>query len=348
MKLILGIETSCDDTGAAVFDAAQNRMLSNVLYSQIAHHKKYGGIVPEIASRSQLEKIEEIVSTALTDAKITLDDIDAIAVTCKPGLIGSLLVGICFAKALAWSTGKPLIGVDHLEGHLFSSFLNDDGSVEQNLPFPHLSITASGGHTAMYLVHDFGKYTLLTETLDDAAGEAFDKIAKIIGFDYPGGPAIEREAKSVEFEDFFNYPRTKNKNRDYMFSFSGLKTAVLYSLVKLGAYDLATGPIKHAITPELQKKVSSSLLVCITDIFEKNITLAFEKHPEIKALTFGGGVACNRYIIQRLTQFCEKKGAQFFSPARQFCMDNGGMIAFVGSYKSANGHFSTLELDASR
>lgn len=348
MTRILGIETSCDDTGAAIYDAAQSRVLSNVLYSQVAQHKKYGGVVPEIASRSQLEKIEEIVSGALTNAQITLNDVDAIAVTCKPGLIGSLLVGICFAKALAFSTGKPLIGVDHLEGHLFSSFLKDDGSVEQSIPFPHLSITASGGHTAMYLVHNFGKYTLLAETLDDAAGEAFDKIAKIIGFGYPGGPAIEREAKSVDFEDFFKYPRTKNKNGDFMFSFSGLKTAILYSLVKMGAYDLSIGPIKSKITPELQKQVSSSLLVCITDIFEKNIKLAFEKHPEIKALTFGGGVACNRYIVQRLTQFCKKRGAQFFSPARQFCMDNGGMIAFVGSYKAAKGQFSTLELDASR
>lgn len=347
IRYILGIETSCDETAVAVFDAQEQRILSNVLFSQIHLHKRYGGVVPEIASRSQLERINLILAAALHDAGIDLDTIDAIAVTNRPGLAGSLLVGICFAKALAWCKNKPLIGVNHLEGHLFSTFLKADNTVETTIPFPHVSLTASGGHTALYLVTDFGKYEILTETLDDAAGEAFDKIAKILGFGYPGGAIIEQQAAAVNFEDFFNYPRTKIKNKEFMFSFSGLKTAILYNLVNMGVYDLTTGPIRNSITPELQQQVSSSLLVCITDIFAKNIALAFSKYPDIKAVTFGGGVACNKYITGRLNALCKENGKLFFAPPPKFCTDNGGMIAFVGSYKAARGEFSDLALDAS-
>ena len=300
IRYILGIETSCDETGAAVFDAVNRRILSNTLFSQIALHTEYGGVVPEIASRSQLEKIDIIVDKALHNAQVSLDAIDAIAVTNYPGLTGSLLVGICFAKALAWSKNKPIIGINHLEGHIFSPFLKKDFSIETNIPFPHLSLTASGGHTALYLVSGFGHYTQLVETLDDAAGEAFDKIAKILGFGYPGGAIIEKQAALVNFQDFFNYPRTKIKNKEFMFSFSGLKTAILYSLVRMGAYDLATGPVIEKITPILQQQVSSSLLVCIADIFVNNVALAFEKYPEIKALTFGASLSCNNYITNRL------------------------------------------------
>ena len=347
MRYILGIETSCDETAVAVFDAQEQRILSNVLFSQIHLHKRYGGVVPEIASRSQLERINLILDTALHDAGINLDTIDAIAVTNRPGLAGSLLVGICFAKALAWCKKKPIIGVNHLEGHLFSTFLKADNTVETTIPFPHVALTASGGHTTLYLVTDFGEYEILTETLDDAAGEAFDKIAKILGFGYPGGAIIEQQASAVNFEDFFNYPRTKIKNKEFMFSFSGLKTAILYDLVNKGVYDLTTGPIRELITLELQQQVSSSLLVCIADIFAKNIALAFNKYPNIKAVTFGGGVACNKYITNRLNNLCHANGKLFFAPPPKFCTDNGGMIAFVGSYKAAKSEFSDLSLDVS-
>lgn len=345
MALILGIETSCDETGAAVFDTAAQKILSSTLFSQIQYHEKYGGVVPEIASRSQLERIDIIVAEALEQAGVTVNDIDTIAVTNTPGLAGSLLVGICFAKGLAWAANKKIIGINHLEGHVFSTFLKADNTVEQSIPFPHLTITASGGHTALYLVKGFGDYLQLCNTLDDAAGEAFDKISHLLNLGYPGGPIIEKLAREANFVDFFDYPRTKNKNSELMFSFSGLKTAILYNLVKQGAYNLQTGPIKEKITPELQRQVSSSLLVCVADIFEKNIKIALQQYPGLQAVTFGGGVACNKYITQRLTTFCQRRKLSFFSPPPKFCTDNGGMIAFVGGYKHTQGLFSDLHLD---
>ncbi len=348
MALILGIETSCDETGAAIFDSQGQRLLANQLYSQIDLHKAYGGVVPEIASRSQLEKIDVIVQQALEQANVTLTDIDALAVTNRPGLVGSLLVGICFAKALAWSTNKKLIGINHLEGHIFSTFLKDDYSVNTAIPFPHISLTASGGHTALYLVHDFGRYECLAQTEDDAAGEAFDKISKVIGLGYPGGPLIERYAATINFEDVFKYSRLKNRRNEFFFSFSGLKTAVLYHLVDLGMYNLQSSSLTETLTPELQAAVSSSLLNAITDIFEYNIIHAFKKYPAIKAFTFGGGVACNKYMKQRFTELCTRYNKSFFAPAPEFCTDNGGMIAFVGGYKAAQGAFADFTLDAQR
>jgi N6-L-threonylcarbamoyladenine synthase len=217
---ILGIETSCDETAAAVYDSTQQRLLSNCLFSQVKLHEIYGGVVPEIASRSHLEKIDIIIEQALKEAKLALDDIDVIAVTSKPGLVGSLLIGLCFAKGFAWSLNKKIIGVDHLEAHIFSSFLKKDNSV-QNVTFPHICLSASGGSTVFYLVQDFGKFEIIGQTLDDAAGEAFDKIAKVIGFGYPGGALIEKAAQSVNFQDFFKYPRTKKVGKTLDLTFSG-------------------------------------------------------------------------------------------------------------------------------
>jgi len=333
---VLGIETSCDETAAAVY-TTNTGIRANVLFSQIGLHERYGGVVPEIASRSHLERIDGIITMALTAAGATLDDIDVIAVTNKPGLAGSLLVGLCFAKAIAYAKNKPLIGVNHLEGHAFSA------SIEHNVPFPHLCMTASGGHTALYLITDYGQYQLLGQTVDDAAGEAFDKIAKLIGYPYPGGPMIEKLAQSVNFEDFFSYPRLKKRGLD--FSFSGLKTAVLYDLVKRGGYDMQTKTMLRPDDQELKTKVASSLLVCIADIFEDRIKQALQEYPQVKALTFVGGVACNRYIKERLTKLATRRGKQFFSPSKEYCTDNGAMIAFVGHYKAQQGLFSPLTLD---
>ncbi len=344
---ILGIETSCDETGVAVFDVQRQLMLSNALYSQIALHEIYGGVVPEIASRSQLEKIQPLVSLALERAGITLQQVDAIAVTCKPGLVGSLLVGVCYAKGLAWALGKKIIGINHLEGHIFSTFLRRDNTVSTDVPFPHLSLTVSGGHTAMYLVEGFGSYTCIGRTEDDAAGEAFDKVAKMMGYPYPGGARIEKMAATVGFEDYFKYPRTRNPDGNIFFSFSGLKTAVLYHLVREGAYSMTTGPVA-GVSDELKAKVASSLLVCITDIFLKNIELAFKKYPTIKGFTFGGGVACNQYMQERMAQFCAIKGLSFHFPPPAFCTDNGGMIAFVGGYKAQQEKFDTFTLDVGK
>jgi N6-L-threonylcarbamoyladenine synthase len=344
--LILGIETSCDETGAAVYDTNAQKIISNALFSQIALHEIYGGVVPEIASRSQLEKINPIVEHTLTSANLSISDIDAIAVTTKPGLVGSLLVGICFAKGIAWATGKKIIAVDHLEGHIFSAFLKSDNSLNTDLQFPFISLTASGGHTSIYLVTGFGSYKVIGQTLDDAAGEAFDKVAKTIGLGYPGGAQIEKLAKQVDYKDFFKYPRTRSSLDNIAFSFSGLKTAVLYDLVKKGAYDLHKGPISTTLTPELQQQVASSLLVCMGDVFCNNITLAFQKYPEATALSFGGGVACNSYLRNRLNQICIQRGKSFCAAPPRFCTDNGAMIAFVGSYKAQQNKFADLSIDA--
>src|SRR5579859_6716094 len=231
-RLTLGIETSCDETAAAVYDADKG-ILSSVLYSQIKLQHTFGGVVPEIASRAHFEKIQEIITHALATANVTLKDIDVVAITNKPGLPGSLLIGLCFGKALAFALNKKFIGINHLEGHAFSAFLNN-----KNIPFPHVCLTASGGHTSLYLIHNFGEYEILAQTKDDAAGEAFDKIAKWMNLPYPGGPEIERLAATVNFQDFFHYPRGRSDVLD--FSFSGLKTAVFYDLVKKGYSDLET------------------------------------------------------------------------------------------------------------
>ncbi|MBM3893208.1 tRNA (adenosine(37)-N6)-threonylcarbamoyltransferase complex transferase subunit TsaD [Candidatus Dependentiae bacterium] len=347
--LILGIETSCDETGAAVFDSSRQLLLGQALFSQIAMHKIYGGVIPEIASRSQLEKIDLVVQEALTNAGVSIQDIDTIAVTNRPGLVGSLLVGICFAKGIAFAHNKKLIGIDHLEGHMFSAFLQADGTVNKSLQFPFLTFSVSGGHTALYLVKGFGEYELIGHTIDDAAGEAFDKVAKILGLGYPGGAVIERLGAEVNFEDFFKYPRTKTLDHELItFSFSGLKTAILYDLVKRGAYDMNTGPIKEAITPELQRQVSSSLLVCIGDIFQKRLKEAFKKYPTVSAVTFVGGVACNKYLRARLLKLCNNHRKQLVVAPPAFCTDNGAMIAFVGSYKAEQGLFDNLDLDVIR
>lgn len=347
MALILAFETSCDETGVGIYDSTSQRILANTLFSQVALHEAFGGVVPEIASRSQLEKIVPVLNQALDKAGVHLSDIEVIAVTNTPGLVGSLLVGICFAKSLAWAEQKKLIGINHLEGHIFSSFLRNDGTLNE-VPFPHLALTASGGHTSLYLVRDFGQYELLLDTLDDAAGEAFDKVGKILGLGYPAGAKIERLAEQVNFADTMHYPRGKNAHKEMRFSFSGLKTAVLYSMVKAGAYELATGPIVENVTPDLQQHVASSLLVCIGDIFVNNVRLALQQYPEVQAVTFVGGVACNKYLKQRLQTVAHENAMAFFSPPPPFCTDNGGMIAFVAGYKAQQGKFSALTLDVPR
>ncbi len=333
---VLGIETSCDETAAAVYQTKRG-ILSNTIYSQIDLHKNFGGVVPELASRSQIEKINPVVQQALDQAHITLDDVDVVAVTNKPGLPGSLLVGLCFAKSIAWAKNKNIIGVNHLEGHVYSAM------IEHDIPFPHLCLTASGGHTSLYLIKNFGDYEVLGETLDDAAGEAFDKIARLMNLPYPGGPVIEKLAQEVDFKDYFNYPRGKGKTLN--FSFSGLKTAVLYDLVDKNAYDMHNKMFLKDKDETLKKSVSSSLLVCIADIFEQKLTLALKQYPQAKAITFAGGVACNKYICNRLQSLASKNNLPFFTPSRQYCTDNGAMIAFVGHYKAQKGLFDCWDLD---
>jgi N6-L-threonylcarbamoyladenine synthase len=333
---ILGIETSCDETACAVYQTDKG-MLSNELFSQVDLHKQYGGVVPEVASRSHLEKIPLITQQALDKAHITLQDVDAIAVTYKPGLPGSLLVGLCFAKSLAYASSKRLIGVNHLQGHIYSA------CIEHDIPFPFLCITASGGHTALYIVHSFEKYELIGQTLDDAAGEAFDKVSKMLNLGYPGGPIIEKYARKAGFQDYFSYPRSMAHSLD--FSFSGLKTAVLYDLVKQDAYDLSTKTFLKSDDTEFIERVASSFLVCVADIFIQKIARALKQYPHIKAVSFVGGVACNAYIKQRLSSFCASQSSAFFTPSPQYCTDNGAMIAYVGAHKALRNEYADFTLD---
>jgi tRNA N6-adenosine threonylcarbamoyltransferase len=336
MSNILGIETSCDETSAAVY-STKDGILSNVIFSQIELHKLYGGVVPEIASRSHIEKMNLIVEQALNQAHCTLKEIDVVAVTNRPGLPGSLLVGVCFAKGLAWAQQKKIVGINHLEGHAFSPFLQYD------VPFPHLCLTASGGHTSLYLIKGFGNYEVIGQTLDDAAGEAFDKIAKLIGLPYPGGPVIEKLAQQANFQDFFHYPRSTGSSFD--FSFSGLKTAVLYNLVEHGLYNMQKKETIALLDESMKEKIASSLLVCINDIFINKLKRVLKEYPQVKAITFVGGVACNKFLKNNIKNFAQEKGVEFFSPALQYCTDNAAMIAFVGSYKAQQGKFSDYNLD---
>lgn len=333
---ILAIESSCDETAAAIFDT-QKGVRSSVVFSQIDLHKAYGGVVPEVASRSHIEKLHLIVDEALKKADCTLDALTGIAVTNQPGLPGSLLIGLMFAKALAFALHKPIIGVNHIEGHVFSAL------IDKSAPFPQLCLTASGGHTSLYYVSDYGKFECISTTLDDAAGEAFDKVAKLIGLGYPGGPLIESLAVQVGFKDFFAYPRLKHKTLD--FSFSGLKTAVLYDLIDRGVYDTATKKFTACADTMLQQQIASSFLVCVGDIFIERLKKAYERYPEIRALTFVGGVACNKYLANRIQQLGVAWQLPTLVPPNYYCGDNAAMIAFVGHYKAQQGLFDDLSLD---
>lgn len=333
---VLGIETSCDETAAAVYDTERG-VCSSVLFSQIPAHHAFGGVVPELASRSHIEKIPHIVSEALTTAFCDASEVDVVAVTTRPGLPGSLLVGVCFAKALAYALNRPIVGVDHLEGHIASAYLEQVVPV----PFPHLCLTASGGHTALYIVHDYGTYELLGRTADDAAGEAFDKVARLLGFGYPGGAVIEQRAKEGGFQDYRAYPRMRH--RGMSFSFSGIKTAVLYDLVQRGYYDLQAKKVVR-IDERNTIEVASSLLVAIGDIFLDRIACALAEHA-VKGITFVGGVAANRYLTQRIAQFAREHGYVFASPSPCYCTDNAAMIAYVGHYRAQRALFDTLAVD---
>lgn len=335
---ILGIETSCDETAAAIYCTKTNTLVSQQLFSQIMLHEKFGGVVPELASRSHIEKIRIIVQQTLEKAQLSLHEMETIAVTVRPGLPGSLLVGLCFAKAIAYAKNIPIIGINHLEGHIFSVFL------EHTVPFPHICLIASGGHTALYLVRDFGDYQLLSQTSDDAVGEAFDKVGKLLGLGYPGGPLLERLAHEKDFQDIRKYPRLKRP--DLSLSFSGIKTAVLYDLIARGYYSIEQKKIiKH--DHDNLTEVASSFHVAIGDILCNRIRQAYELYPQVQAITFVGGVACNRYLRGKISELSQQRNLAFFTPAPKYCTDNGAMIAYVGSYKAKQGKFDDLRVDIS-
>ncbi|HBG61817.1 MAG: tRNA (adenosine(37)-N6)-threonylcarbamoyltransferase complex transferase subunit TsaD [Omnitrophica WOR_2 bacterium GWF2_38_59] len=311
---ILGIETSCDETAASVVKNGKV-ILSNVVVSSLKEHKKYGGIIPEIASRRQLECIYPIVEKALSDASMDLKKIDAVAVTKSPGLIGSLLVGISFAKALSFAIKKPLIEIDHIKAHLYSSFLsNKANSILPKLPA--IGLVVSGGHTSLYQITSFNRFKLLGETLDDAAGEAYDKVARILELGYPGGPAIDKIADSNSSSSIkFNpaeLPGTLN------FSFSGVKTAVLYHTRKFKR--LSKTQIKETVTA-FQDSVVSILV-------KKSIAAC--QRTKIKTLVIGGGVAANSQLRKVMIDEANKDKIKVFFPEMSLCADNAAMIAGLG------------------
>jgi N6-L-threonylcarbamoyladenine synthase len=328
--LVLGIESSCDETSVSVIDGDKRNILSNVVLSQVDAHKIYGGVVPEIASRMHSAAIDKVTINALEEAKIDLENIDVIAATCGPGLIGGVIVGATFAKALAYSSKKPFVAVNHMEGHLLTPRLVDD------IEFPYLVLLTSGGHTQIVLAKSLGDYKILGNTIDDAAGEAFDKVAKMLGLSYPGGPAIEKliEKMNGDSEAFNINPPMKGKKNAY-FSFSGLKTNVRYLIEKQPEL---SDKIKADIAASFQK----ALVESVADRLDYAVNMENVRNHSIKHLVVSGGVAANKMLRSVLQKFAAKKGLKFVAPPFNLCSDNGAMIAWAGYERFTNGLISNL------
>lgn len=332
-ELILGIETSCDETAAAVVENG-HVVRSNVVHSQIALHARWRGVVPEVASRSHTERILPIVEQALTDAGVTPAELTAVAVTHRPGMVGCLLVGLAAAKALAWRFGLPLLGVDHVQAHVHTGLLADP-----DMPLPALALVASGGHTAMYLLQAPGETTRLGTTRDDAAGEALDKGASLLGLPYPGGPSIERAARTGD-RRAFDLPRTLLGPDSLDFSFSGLKTALLYTLRPQGAPEPAGPP-----TGQQLADLAASYQEALVDVLIQKLRRAAARHP-VQSLCIGGGVARNLRLRERLAGDDQLGALRLVLPDLSLCADNGAMIASLGAVALRQGRVSPLDLDA--
>lgn len=326
--LILAIESSCDETAAAVIKNGRT-VLSNVISSQIDLHTLYGGVVPEIASRKHIEKINQVIEEALKQAETALEDVDAIAVTYGPGLVGALLVGVAEAKALAYAAKKPLIGVHHIEGHVSANYIEN-----KELEPPFLCEIISGGHTHLVIVKDYGEFEILGRTRDDAAGEAFDKVARAIGLGYPGGPKIDRLSKEGNSQAI-PFPRAKVADAAYDFSFSGLKSAVLNYLNKC------------RMTGEeiCEADVAASFQQSVVDVLVDTAIRA-ARDKGIKKLAIAGGVASNQTLRNAMAAACEKEGIAFYHPSPIFCTDNAAMIGVAGYYEYLKGTRSGLDLNA--
>ena len=325
---ILAIESSCDETAAAVVHNGRE-VRSNVISSQIDLHKLYGGVVPEIASRKHIEKINQVIEEALNEAEVTLDDIDAIGVTYGPGLVGALLVGVAEAKAIAYARNLPLVGVHHIEGHISANYIE-----HPDLEPPFLCLVVSGGHTHLVCVKDYGKYEILGRTRDDAAGEAYDKVARAIGLGYPGGPKIDRIAKEGN-PDAIVFPRAKMEDSPYDFSFSGVKSAVLNYINGCKMKNIE-------IVPE---DIAASFQKAVTDVLIAHAMHAAEEF-KIDKLAIAGGVSSNSVLREGMRAACEKRGISFYHPSPIFCTDNAAMIGAAAYYEYLAGTRHGWDLNA--
>ncbi len=326
--LILAIETSCDETAAAVVRNGRE-VLSNIIFSQIELHKLYGGVVPEIASRKHIEKINQVIEEALITAGVTLEELDAIGVTYGPGLVGALLVGVAEAKAISFAAGKPLVGVHHIEGHVSANYIEN-----KELEPPFLCLIVSGGHTHLVLVKEYGNYEIIGKTRDDAAGEAFDKVARAIGLGYPGGPKIDKLAREGN-KAAIAFPRAQIEGFPYDFSFSGLKSAVL----------------NHINYCEMKKEemnradIAASFQEAVIDVLVTK-TIQAAKDYGMKQVAIAGGVAANSSLLETMRNACEKNKLGFYHPSPVLCTDNAAMIGAAAYYEYCKGTRAGLELNA--
>ena len=325
--LVLGLETSCDETGVALFDTRYG-LLADALYSQVDVHAEYGGVVPELASRDHIRKILPLIEQVFAEAGRETAELDGIAYTAGPGLVGALMVGATIAKSLAWSWGIPVLGVHHMEGHLLAPMLEDE-----HPDYPFIALLVSGGHTQLVRVDGIGEYRMLGESLDDAAGEAFDKAAKMLGLPYPGGPHIARMAQQGD-PDRFTFPRPMVNRPGLDFSFSGLKTYTLNTVAECRDAGELTEQDKHDIARAFEEAVVDTLMIkCRRALREENL----------KTLVIAGGVSANTRLRERLEKAMAKEHARVFYPALAFCTDNGAMIAYAGAQRLAAGQVDTQE-----
>jgi len=324
---VLGIESSCDETAAAVVDGGR-KVLSNIIVSQVKDHALFGGVVPEVASRKHTETIVPVINAALAGAGLGLDDIDGIAVTRGPGLAGALLVGLSVAKSLAFAREIPIAGINHIEGHLTAIFL------EEEVAFPYVGLVVSGGHTSIYLVKGFGNYQLLGKTIDDAAGEAFDKVAKVLGLGYPGGALMDRLAKHGD-PRAISFPRGLMGKSKFNFSFSGMKTAASQYIKKQPA-DQIEG---------MTNDIAASFQEAVVDVLIKK-TVAAAVQSGVKSIVIAGGVACNSRLRSRMAETAMEAGIKTSFPSPVFCTDNAAMIAALGDHYLKSGERGDLAMNA--
>lgn len=326
--LILAIESSCDETAASVVKNGRE-VLSNVISSQIELHKLYGGVVPEIASRKHIEKINQVIEEALSEANVTLDDLDAIGVTYGPGLVGALLVGVAEAKAIAYAKNLPLVGVHHIEGHISANYIEN-----KDLEPPFICLVVSGGHTHLVCVKDYGQYEIIGKTRDDAAGEAFDKVARAIGLGYPGGPKIDKLSKEGN-PNAIVFPKAHITDAPYDFSFSGVKSAVLNYIngcqMKGETYSCAD--------------IAASFQKAVTDVLVDNAMRAVKEYG-LSKLAIAGGVASNSTLREAMKTACDKNGVTFYHPSPIFCTDNAAMIGVAAYYEYISGTRHGWDLNA--